>query len=53
MGDDERLLISGELRPPAPTTPFGGDEQSGIGREMGVAGFEVFLELETLATPVT
>jgi betaine-aldehyde dehydrogenase len=30
---------------------FGGYKQSGIGREMGVAGFEEYLELKTLATP--
>ena len=31
--------------------PFGGYKQSGIGREMGVAGFEEFLEIKTLAEP--
>ena len=34
-----------------PDAPFGGYKQSGIGREMGVAGFEEYLELKTLATP--
>jgi aldehyde dehydrogenase (NAD+) len=29
--------------------PFGGSRQSGVGREWGVAGFEEFLELKTLA----
>ncbi len=52
MGHDERLLISGELRPAGPDCPFGGCKQSGIGREMGVAGFEEYLELKTLAKPV-
>ncbi|HUH70900.1 MAG TPA: aldehyde dehydrogenase family protein [Mycobacterium sp.] len=33
-------------------SPFGGFKQSGVGREMGVAGFEEFLELKTLAVPV-
>ena len=35
----------------APDAPFGGYKQSGIGREMGVAGFEEFLEIKTLAEP--
>ena len=29
--------------------PFGGYKQSGIGREMGVAGFEEYLETKTVA----
>lgn len=33
-----------------PDAPFGGYKQSGIGREMGVAGLEEFLERKTLAT---
>jgi aldehyde dehydrogenase (NAD+) len=37
----------------APDAPFGGYKQSGIGREMGVAGLEEHLELKTLAVPVT
>jgi acyl-CoA reductase-like NAD-dependent aldehyde dehydrogenase len=32
--------------------PFGGYKQSGIGREMGVPGFEEFLERKTFATVV-
>ncbi len=35
-----------------PDTPFGGYKQSGIGREMGVAGLEEYLETKTLAVPV-
>jgi aldehyde dehydrogenase (NAD+) len=34
-----------------PDAPFGGYKQSGIGREMGVAGLSEFLELKTLAEP--
>jgi acyl-CoA reductase-like NAD-dependent aldehyde dehydrogenase len=36
-----------------PDAPFGGYKQSGIGREMGVAGLEEYLEGKTLAIPVT
>ncbi|MBH0778497.1 aldehyde dehydrogenase family protein [Nocardia bovistercoris] len=35
-----------------PDVPFGGYKQSGIGREMGRAGLEEFLELKTLAEVV-
>ena len=35
----------------APDAPFGGYKQSGIGREMGVAGFEEYLETKTIAEP--
>jgi aldehyde dehydrogenase (NAD+) len=31
--------------------PFGGYKQSGIGREMGVAGFEEYLEIKAIAAP--
>jgi acyl-CoA reductase-like NAD-dependent aldehyde dehydrogenase len=34
-----------------PDAPFGGYKQSGIGREMGVAGLDEYLELKTLARP--
>lgn len=33
--------------------PFGGYKQSGIGREMGVAGFEEYLETKLIATIAT
>lgn len=36
----------------APDAPFGGYKQSGIGREMGVLGFEEYLEIKTVALPV-
>ena len=32
--------------------PFGGYKQSGVGREMGLAGFEEYLELKVIATAV-
>lgn len=35
----------------SPDAPFGGYKQSGIGREMGVAGFEEYLETKLLAFP--
>lgn len=34
-----------------PDSPFGGFKQSGVGREMGKAGLEEFLESKTLAVP--
>ena len=35
----------------AADVPFGGFKQSGIGREMGVAGFEEYLESKAVAKP--
>jgi aldehyde dehydrogenase (NAD+) len=35
-----------------PDVPFGGFKQSGVGREMGTAGLEEFLEVKSLAIPV-
>ncbi len=35
----------------SPDAPFGGYKHSGIGREMGVAGFEEYLETKTVAEP--
>jgi aldehyde dehydrogenase (NAD+) len=34
-----------------PDVPFGGYKQSGLGREMGVTGFEEHLELKAYAEP--
>jgi aldehyde dehydrogenase (NAD+) len=34
-----------------PDVPFGGYKQSGLGREMGRAGFEEYLELKAIAEP--
>ena len=34
----------------AADAPFGGYKQSGVGREMGVAGFEEYTEIKVIAT---
>ncbi|HPY23175.1 MAG TPA: aldehyde dehydrogenase family protein, partial [Mycobacterium sp.] len=34
----------------SPDMPFGGYKQSGIGREMGLAGFEEYLQIKAIAT---
>ena len=59
-GDEERALaVAARIRTGtlginggvwyAPDVPFGGVKQSGIGREMGVAGFEEYLETKAVA----
>ena len=35
----------------SPDVPFGGYKQSGVGREMGVLGFEEYLETKSIAEP--
>jgi aldehyde dehydrogenase (NAD+) len=35
----------------SPDVPFGGYKQSGIGREMGVFGFEEYLQIKSVAEP--
>ena len=37
----------------SPDVPFGGYKQSGVGREMGVAGFEEYLETKVVAEPAS
>ncbi|EHI12014.1 aldehyde dehydrogenase [Mycolicibacterium thermoresistibile] len=62
-GDDERAqAVAARLRVGtvnvnggiwySADAPFGGYKQSGIGREMGVAGFEEYTELKVIATAV-
>ena len=36
-----------------PDSPFGGYKQSGLGREMGVEGFEEYLEKKTFGFKIT
>jgi aldehyde dehydrogenase (NAD+) len=35
----------------SPDAPFGGYKQSGVGREMGIEGFEEYLQTKTVALP--
>ena len=44
------LMINGGIYY-SPDVPFGGYRQSGVGREMGVAGFEEYLEMKAFAEP--
>ena len=61
-GDRDRAMaVAGRLRTGtvgvnggvwySPDIPFGGYKQSGVGREMGVAGFEEYLETKSIAEP--
>ncbi len=61
-GDRDRAMtVAGRLRTGtvsvnggvwySPDVPFGGYKQSGLGREMGVAGFEEYLETKAIAEP--
>lgn len=62
-GQDRALAIARRIRTGTmginggnyfgPDSPFGGYKQSGVGREMGVAGLEEFLERKTLAAVVS
>jgi len=44
------LSINGGA-PYGPDLPFGGYKHSGIGRQNGIAGFEQYLEVKSLAWP--
>ena len=58
---DRAMAVAGRLRTGtvginggvwySPDIPFGGYKQSGLGREMGVAGFEEYLETKSIAEP--
>jgi aldehyde dehydrogenase (NAD+) len=58
---DRAMAVAGRLRTGtvgvnggvwySPDVPFGGYKQSGLGREMGVAGFEEYLETKVVAEP--
>jgi aldehyde dehydrogenase (NAD+) len=59
---DRALAVAGRIRTGtvgvngglwyAADVPFGGYKQSGLGREMGVQGFEEYLETKAIATPL-
>lgn len=44
-----RLTAPGDGQVATVTDPFGGYKQSGTGREMGVADFEEYLEIKSVA----
>jgi aldehyde dehydrogenase (NAD+) len=48
---EERMFVDGQLCP-ADAVRIGGYKQSGIGREMGRAGFEEYLEIKSIAEKV-
>ena len=58
---DRAMSVAGRLRTGtvgvnggvwySPDVPFGGYKQSGLGREMGIAGFEEYLETKVVAEP--
>ncbi|HEX2286050.1 MAG TPA: aldehyde dehydrogenase family protein [Mycobacterium sp.] len=62
-GEDRALAVARRIRTGtfsinggnyfSPDSPFGGYKQSGIGREMGTAGLEEFLEYKTFATVIS
>ncbi len=62
-GDDRAQAVASRLRVGtvnvnggvwySADAPFGGYKQSGVGREMGVAGFEEYLETKLIATIAT
>jgi acyl-CoA reductase-like NAD-dependent aldehyde dehydrogenase len=40
-----------ERRPPTAPMPFGGYKASGVGRQNGIAGFEQYTEIKSVAYP--
>jgi aldehyde dehydrogenase (NAD+) len=43
--------VRGTINVNGADAPFGGYRQSGIGREMGIEGFEEYLQTKTVAVP--